>query len=100
MSDMWKIFWTSFGIMFLAEIGDKTQLAVISLAGRVSAPWIVLLWAGVAKLQATALGKARGTLAIGIAVGTFLPSFLGERTVRAISGGLFILFGILILAGK
>ena len=38
--------------------------------------------------------------AIGVAVGSFLPSVLGERAVRAISGGLFILFGVLILVGK
>ena len=88
---MWKIFLTSFGIMFLAEIGDKTQLAVISLAVRFRSPWVVFLGAGLAMLLATA---------IGIVVGTFLPSVLGERTVRAISGGLFILFGILILTGK
>jgi putative Ca2+/H+ antiporter (TMEM165/GDT1 family) len=88
---MWKIFLTSFGIMLLAEIGDKTQLAVISLAGRFRSPWVVFLGASLAMLLAAA---------IGIAIGTFLPSVLGERTVRTISGGFFILFGILILAGK
>ena len=38
--------------------------------------------------------------AIGVAVGTFLPSLLGERVIRWISGGLFVFFGLLILAGK
>ena len=88
---MWKIFLTSFGIMFVAEIGDKTQLAVISLAGRYKSPWVVFAGAGLAMLLATA---------IGVAVGSYLPSLVGERAVRAISGGLFILFGLLILAGK
>jgi putative Ca2+/H+ antiporter (TMEM165/GDT1 family) len=88
---MWKVFFTSFGIMFLAEIGDKTQLAVISLAGRYRSPWIVFAGAGLAMLVATAIGTA---------VGAFLPTVLGERIVRAVSGGLFILFGVLILAGK
>jgi putative Ca2+/H+ antiporter (TMEM165/GDT1 family) len=88
---MWKILFTSFGIMFLAEIGDKTQLAVISLAGRYRSPWIVFAGAGLAMLVATAIGTA---------VGSFLPTVLGERAVRAVSGGLFILFGVLILAGK
>ena len=45
---MWKVFLTSFGIMFLAEIGDKTQLAVISLSGRYRSPWIVFAGAGLA----------------------------------------------------
>jgi len=88
---MWKIFLTSFGIMFLAEIGDKTQLAVISLAGRFRSPWIVFAGAALAMVVATA---------VGVAVGSFLPMVLGEKVVRYVSGGLFILFGLLILIGK
>ncbi len=88
---MWKIFLTSFGIMFLAEIGDKTQLAVISLAGRFRSPWIVFAGAALAMVVATA---------VGVAVGSFLPMVLGEKFVRYVSGGLFILFGLLILIGK
>ena len=88
---MWKIFLSSFGIMFLAELGDKTQLAVISLASRYRSPWIVFLGAGAAMLVATAAG---------VAVGSLLPSLIGERAVRFISGGLFMLFGALIIAGK
>jgi putative Ca2+/H+ antiporter (TMEM165/GDT1 family) len=88
---MWKIFLTSFGIMFLAEIGDKTQLAVISLAARYRSPWIVFAGAAGAMIAATAIGTA---------IGSFLPSLIGENTVRFISGGMFILFGLLILLGK
>ena len=88
---MWKIFLTSFGIMVLAEIGDKTQLAVISLAGRFRSPWIVFAGAALAMVVATA---------VGVAVGSFLPTVLGEKVVRYVSGGLFILFGLLILIGK
>lgn len=88
---MWKIFATSFGIMFLAELGDKTQLAVISLASRHQSPWVVFTGAALAMIVATALG---------VAVGSFLPSIIGERIVRFISGGLFIFFGVLVLFGK
>lgn len=88
---MWKVFATSFGIMFLAELGDKTQLAVISLASRHQSPWTVFAGAALAMIVATALG---------VTVGSFLPSIIGERIVRFISGGLFVLFGILVLFGK
>ncbi len=88
---MWKIFFTSFGIMFLAEIGDKTQLALISLSSRYRSPWIVFVGAALSMVAATA---------IGVALGNFLPALLGEKAIRAVSGGLFILFGVLILAGK
>lgn len=88
---MWKIFLTSFGIMFIAELGDKTQLAVLSLAGRYRSPWTVFAGAALAMILATGLG---------VLVGSFLPALIGERTVRYVSGGLFILFGVLVLAGK
>ncbi len=88
---MWKIFLTTFGIMFLAEIGDKTQLAVISLSSRYRSPWIVFAGAAVAMVAATAFG---------VAIGRFIPVLLGENVVRIVSGGLFVLFGVLILFGR
>jgi putative Ca2+/H+ antiporter (TMEM165/GDT1 family) len=88
---VWKVFLTSFGIMFIAEIGDKTKLAVISLASRLRSPWTVFAGAALAMLLATG---------VGVALGSFLPTIIGEKWVRALSGGLFILFGVLILSGK
>lgn len=88
---MWKIFLTTFGIMFLAEIGDKTQLAVISLSSRYRSPLIVFAGAALAMVAATA---------IGVAIGRFVPILLGENVVRLVSGGLFVLFGVLILLGR
>lgn len=88
---MWKIFLTTFGIMFLAEIGDKTQLAVISCVSRYRSPWVVFAASALALVLATAVGTI---------VGSFLPSMLGAKTIRFVSGGLFILFGCLILIGK
>ena len=77
--------------MFLAELGDKTQLAILSLSGRFRSPWVVFAGAAVAMVLATGLG---------VLIGNFLPSIIGEKMVRYVSGGLFVLFGALILAGK
>ena len=88
---MWKVFFTTFGIMFLAELGDKTQLAILSLSGRFRSPWTVFAGAALAMVLATGLG---------VLIGSFLPSVIGEKMVRYVSGGLFVLFGILVLAGK
>jgi len=88
---MWKVFFTTFGLMFLAELGDKTQLAVISCAGRFRSPWVVFAGAALALVLATAIGTL---------VGSFLPAVLGEKAIRFVSGGLFVLFGVLILIGK
>ncbi|MDD4857102.1 MAG: TMEM165/GDT1 family protein [Candidatus Krumholzibacteria bacterium] len=88
---MWKIFFTTFGIMFLAEIGDKTQLAVISCASRFRSPWVVFAGASLALVLATAVGTL---------VGGTLNSLIGEKAIRFVSGGLFVLFGVLIMIGK
>ncbi len=88
---MWKVFFTTFGIMFLAELGDKTQLTILSLSGRFRSPWTVFAGAAIAMVLATGLG---------VLIGNFLPSLIGEKTVRYVSGGLFIFFGILVIAGK
>ena len=88
---MWKVFFTTFGVMFLAEIGDKTQLAVMSCAARFRSPWVVFAGAALALVLATAVGTI---------IGSYLPTVLGERAIRFVSGGLFIMFGILIVFGK
>lgn len=88
---MLKIFFTTFALMFLAELGDKTQLVVISCASRFRSPWVVFAGAGLAMVIATAIGTI---------IGNFLPAFIGERAIRFVSGGLFVLFGVLILVGK
>jgi len=77
--------------MLLAELGDKTQLTILSLAGRYRSPWVVFAGAALAMVLATGLG---------VLIGNFLPSLIGEKTVRYVSGGLFMLFGILVLTGK
>ncbi|MGQ9536189.1 MAG: TMEM165/GDT1 family protein [Actinomycetota bacterium] len=30
----WKAFAAAFGLLFIAELGDKTQLVILALAGR------------------------------------------------------------------
>jgi putative Ca2+/H+ antiporter (TMEM165/GDT1 family) len=89
--DVWKTFCTTFGIMLLAEIGDKTQLAVVSLTTRHRSPWVVFTASTCALVVATG---------IGVALGSAVTAVAGERAVRSVSGGLFVLFGVLILAGK
>ena len=77
--------------MLLAELGDKTQLAILSLSGRYKSPWTVFAGAALAMVLATGLG---------VLIGNFLPSLIGEKMVRYVSGGLFVLFGVLVIAGK
>lgn len=72
---------------FLAEMGDKTQLATIALATRFPASplWILA-------------GTTAGMLiadGIGIIIGVVLCKKIPERTVKLVSAGAFIFFGLL-----
>ena len=44
-----RIFLTTFGIIFLAEMGDKTQLAAMTMAADTKKPWAVFLGASLAR---------------------------------------------------
>lgn len=88
---MFSTFWTTFLTIFLAELGDKTQLATLLLAAKSSHRWLVFLGAALALITTSALGVLAGKL-----VGEHLPLNL----VRYVSGALFILLGLLILWGK
>jgi len=88
-------FWTVAVAFFLAEIGDKTQLATIALATRYQS--IVPVW----------LGTTTGMMiadAIGILFGIVLGKRIPERTVKWVAASIFILFGAFgfyeVLTGK
>lgn len=87
----WKIFVSAFGLIFLAELGDKTQLAAMAMAARSQSPLSVFLGA--------MAGLGLVTL-IGVAFGSLITRFVPEAYLRYAAGGLFILFGLLILMGK
>lgn len=77
----------AFGLIFLAELGDKTQLAVLAMAAD-RKPLSVFLGAGLALLVSTSIAVALGALAKG-----FLPGG-ALRWVRYAAGALFIGFGV------
>ena len=56
----WRIFFLSFGTLFLAELGDKTQLAVFSLAADSRSPFTVFLGASAALIVVTFIGALIG----------------------------------------
>ncbi|MBI4701328.1 MAG: TMEM165/GDT1 family protein [Deltaproteobacteria bacterium] len=86
----WKVLGTTFGIVFLAELGDKTQLAALALAGRTGKPWAVFLGASAALVLVTLIGVAAGAL-----LGKYLP----EKAVRLGAALLFVAVGAYLLWG-
>lgn len=73
---------------FLAELGDKTMLATITLA-TTEEPWGT--WLG-----STAGMVAADALAIG--VGALLGSRLPERAIKVFAAGAFLVFGAILVA--
>lgn len=87
----WKVFVSAFALIFLAELGDKTQLAAVAMAARSRSPLAVFLGA--------VAGFGLLTL-VGVALGGVIAKYVPENYVRMGSGALFILFGLLIILAK
>jgi putative Ca2+/H+ antiporter (TMEM165/GDT1 family) len=73
------------GAFFMAELGDKTQLAALTLAARYQAFWPVWLGASAGMIMAI-------TLAVG--VGYFVGRNIPDKALKWFSAGIFGIFGI------
>ena len=87
----WRVFLTTFGVIFLAEMGDKTQLATMTMAAQSKKPWSVFI--------SSALALA-AVSAIGVLVGSLLGNFIPLEWVKRVAALSFIAIGILMLLGK
>ena len=86
-----RVLLTTFGIIFLAEMGDKTQLAAMTMSAQTKKPWAVFVGAAVALTAVSAIG-----VLVGGVVGQYVPL----EWVKRVAAALFILIGVLMLAGK
>ena len=81
----WKAFGSTLTLLFLAELGDKTQLAVLGLATKHGSPRLVFLGGAVALTCVTALGVLGGRQ---------LCRWIPEQLLLRISGVAFVVMGI------
>ena len=79
---------TSFLMIFLAELGDKTQLAMVGLVAGTGAPWSVLV-GGTLALWSVSV--------IGILVGGSLLRRISPVWMHRVAALLFLLFGLVAL---
>ena len=77
--------WSSFALVAVSEMGDKTQLLAFTLASRYRRPWAIL--AGI--LVATILNHA---LAAGF--GSWISGQLSPQTLRIALAAVFAAFGV------
>ena len=87
----WKTLATTFGIVFIAEWGDLTQIGTAALAARYRAP--VTVFAGATAALWTVAG-------IAVFVGHRAGKLLDPNRSKRIAAVLFALVGIALLSGK
>lgn len=81
----WKQFWIAFSVIFLAELGDKTQLAVITMSAASRQALSIFFGGALALVLLTGAGVVAG-----YAVTKYLP----ENVLSKVAALLFIFIGV------
>ena len=84
----WKLILSTFGAIFLAELGDKTQLAAVTLSASTKKPLAVFIGASLALVAVSAAG---------VAAGAGLSEVLPLTLIRKVSAAAFVLIGVAML---
>ncbi len=88
----WRMFLTTLGVVFLSEMGDKTQITTLLLAG---AKPQYILWVGLGSAMALIC-----TSFIEVIVGSqILARLLQPKTIELLSALAFMVLGVLLLTG-
>lgn len=87
----WRLLASTFGVVFLAELGDKTQLATFGLAAGASSRLAVFLGAAAALVLTSALA---------VLLGEVISRSVPEPWLRRGAGALFLVLGALYLSGR
>jgi Ca2+/H+ antiporter, TMEM165/GDT1 family len=86
-----KLLLSTFGLVFLAELGDKTQLATLSLAASGHSRLAVFLGSA---------GALVVTSGIAVLAGASLARVVPEIWIHRTAGVGFLVMGVLFLIGK
>ncbi len=84
----WGIFSSTFLTIFLAEMGDKTQLATLLISAESHSPWVVFAGAAAA-LIATSL--------LGVLIGRWLAKRLSPKALETSAGALLLFISVMLL---
>jgi len=82
----WKTFLTVFATVFLAELGDKTQLATLLFASKSPSAPVMIFFAAAGALVVTS--------AIGVAAGVLLSEYVNPKHLSYAAGIGFIAIGV------
>lgn len=87
----WKIFLTTFGTIFLAELGDKTQLAAIMMTSKTKLPLSVFTGASLALCLVTL---------VGVLLGEGLIAVIPQNVLKKVAALAFVAIGLWMFLGK
>ena len=82
---------TTFSLIFLAELGDKTQFAALCLSADSKSPLAVFLGASLALVTSALLA---------VLLGAFLARCFPPHVIKTVGGILFIVMGVVMLATR
>ncbi len=82
----WKLLFSTFVAVFVAELGDKTQLATLSLAagGSASARWLVFAGSALALVTSSALA---------VLAGGVVTRWISPLWLHRVAGVVFLVLG-------
>ncbi len=80
-SRFWRVFASTFITIFLAELGDKTQVTTLLISAESDSPWVVFLGAGAALVTTSLLG---------VWVGQWLARRVSPHTLDTAAGILLL----------
>jgi len=84
----WRIFASTFVTIFLAELGDKTQITTLLMTAESHSPWIVFVGAASALITSSLLG---------VLLGQWLAQRVSPTTLDRVAGvTLLVVAGLLI----
>jgi Ca2+/H+ antiporter, TMEM165/GDT1 family len=84
----WKLFGSTFALIFLAELGDKTQFAAFAATAGAKSPWSIFVGASTALVLSTLLA---------VLLGDTIQRWVPQQYLKMGAGALFVLFGVLLL---
>ena len=82
----WRLLASTFAVLFMAELGDKTQLAVITLTCQQRKPMEIFIGASLALATVTLLGVLGGEALVRV---------VPEMVLRRAAAAAFVLLGVL-----
>ncbi len=87
----WKLLATTFGTLFVAELGDKTQLACMLMTAKTQKPWTVFLGSSLALVLVSFLG---------VMFAQFVCQYVSPSVIKKVAAVAFVVMGCLIFFDK